>query len=191
MRWWVFAIVAYVLLGIEVSLADLMAIESKFGPVQPRFVLLLAVFVGLAAAPRVVMIASLALGILVDLTTTWPLADGGALTLIGPCALGYVIGGYVLLQVRSMVFRQHPLTVGSMMLVAGVAIELIVVAVFTIRAWYEPVAGWSSTHELVLRSLSLFYSAVIGTMLAVPLCALTPVFGFPSLKQTGQRGRRW
>lgn len=191
MRWWVFVAMAYLLLGAQVSLADVMAIDSKFGPIQPRFVLLLAVFVGLAAAPRVVMIAALVLGMLVDLTTTWPLAHGGALTLIGPYTLGYIIGAYVLLQVRSMVFRQHPLTVGAMMLVAGVAIELIVVAVFTIRAWYEPVAGWSATHELVARSLSLFYSALIGTFLAVPLCALTPVFGFPSLKQTGPRGRRW
>lgn len=191
MRWWVFAVVAYLLLSVQVALADVMSITTKFGPIQPRFVLLLAVFVGLAASPRVVMIASLALGILVDATTTWPLVDGGALTLIGPHALGYVAGGYVLLQVRSMVFRQHPLTVGSMMLVAGVAVELIVVAAFTIRAWYEPVAGWSSTHELVARSLALLYSAALGTLLAVPLCALTPIFGFPTLKQTGQRSRRW
>jgi len=187
MRWWVFAIVAYLLLTVQVALADVLTITSQFGPVTPRFVLLLAVFVALAGPTQVVLIATMILGLLVDLTTTWPLPDGGALTLIGPHALGYLAGGYVLLQVRSMVFRQHPLTVGSMMLVGGVAVELIVVSVFTIRAWYEPVAGWSAPHELVARSLSLLYSAVIGTLLAVPLCWLTPLFGFTNVKQN----RRW
>lgn len=185
-----FAVAAYLLLAVQISLADVMSITTRFGPISPRFVLLLAVFVALAAPPMVVMWASAILGMLIDLTTTWALPGGGALTLIGPYTLGYIAGAYVLLQVRSMLFRQHPLTVGSMMLVGGAAVQIIVVAVFTIRAWYEPVAGWSATSELVARSLTLLYSAAIGTLLAIPLCQLTPLFGFTSLKTAGARSRR-
>ncbi|MBI1368913.1 MAG: hypothetical protein GC162_09705 [Planctomycetes bacterium] len=191
MRWWVFAIFAYLLLGIEVSVSDVLSIPTKFGPVVPHFMLILAVFVGLAAPTGVVLASSLIIGGLIDLTTTWPLPGDHGLTLLGPHALAYLVGGYVLLQVRPMLFREHPLTVAAMMLVAGVAVELIVVAVFTIRAWYEPLAGWSATSELVIRAIGLFYSAFVGFILAIPLCRLTPLFGFTSIKPPGARARRW
>lgn len=190
MRWWIFAAAVYVVLAIQVGLAPALSIATPLGEVQPRFVLLLAVLIGLSAPPSAALVACLVLGTLLDLVTPWTVALDGAeateLTLIGPYALGYLAGGYALLQLRTMVFRRQPLTIGTMVLLSGFAVQLIVVAVLSIRGWYEPIVGWlappgaaagSGMRQLALRVLALLYTAVIGVALALPLTRLGPALG--------------
>jgi len=139
----VFAIVAYVLLAAQIAVAPAISVETPAGLIEPRFVLLLAVFVGLYAPARAAITACLILGLLLDLASTWPTSATRDLTLIGPYTLGYFAGGYVLLQTRTMLVRHHPLSIAFMMLLAGVAVQLVVVAVFEARGWYQPLEGWS------------------------------------------------
>ena len=184
MRWWVFILFAYLVVALQVGVADALAIPSRFGAIQPRLILLLAVFVGLSAAPGVALAAWVALGLVVDLVSPQP-----GVTLVGPYALGYLVAGYVLLQGRTMVFRQHPLTMGMMILVCGLAAHLVVVLVFSIRTWYDPLPGFSGGTELVRRFFSLLVTGLLGVILAGPIFRLAPVFGFHFGKTAGA-GRR-
>lgn len=203
-----FAVLAYVLLALQLGLKGAMSFETSWGTVEPRFVLVLAAFVGLWAKPGVAMTSWGVLGILLDLTTTWAVAGSGAesaaagagevagalgtdggLTLIGPYALGYLAGGYVLLLLRSVLVREHPLTLGAMAVASGFAAHLIVVAVFTVRAWYEPLAGWSGTHELVIRLGSLLYTGVLAVAVAPVLNRMVTLMGIHVPRTATARGR--
>lgn len=178
MKWPVFAVTLYLLLALQISVASAMRLDTAAGSVEPRLLLVLLVFVGLSAAPRVVMIAAGVMGLFLDATTTWPTMSGETMTLLGPYALGYMAGGLVLLQMRPMVFRQHALAYAVMILLAGIAVHLVVTGIFAVRIWYDPVPGFSATSELFTGFLALLYSAVVGALLSIPLVMASPAFGF-------------
>ncbi|MEX2672579.1 MAG: hypothetical protein WD294_10760 [Phycisphaeraceae bacterium] len=182
MKWPIFAIAVYVLVALQVSLASAMRFETAGGVVEPMFMLALLVFVGLSATPRVVVVAAVVMGVVLDATMVWPMADGRGMTVLGPFALGYLAGGVALLQIRPMVFRQHPLAYAVMILFAGFAVQLVVVGLFSVRIWYDPMADFAPASQLFLRTLSVFYSAVVGALLSVPLVAASSVFGFTTTK---------
>lgn len=190
MRWFVFGILAYLFMAVQVSgVIDLPA--GGFGAFgRPFVVLILAVFVGLSAPPRAAMIAWGTLGLLLDLTTVWPLAGSGGVTIIGPYALGCLAAGYTLLELRGMLFRQHPLTLGAMVVLCGVAMHLVVVGLFTIRQWYDPLDDWIAKEQLLTRGAGLAYTAALAVVLAWPLLKLAPALGFQASKSAVPWGRR-
>ena len=185
MRWPVFAVAAYLLLVLDVSVASAMRLEVNAGIVEPQFLLVLLVFVGLSASPSVVLLAAGVLGLLVDATTTWPTTtEHYHMTLIGPYALGYLAGATVLLQVRAMVYQHHPLAYAVMIVLAGMAVHLVVLGIFAVRLWYDPMPGFSAAGDLWLAVLTVAYSAAVGAVLSVGLVLASPLFDF-----TPTRGR--
>lgn len=189
MRWFVFIVIAYLFMAVQVSgVLDLPAAFGAFG--RPFVVLILAVFVGLSAPPRIAMIAWGTLGLMLDLTTVWPLAGSGGVTVIGPYALGALAAGYTLLELRGMLFRQHPLTLGAMVVLCGVAMHLVVVGLFTIRQWYDPLDDWIAKEQLLTRGAGLAYTAALAVVLAWPLLKLAPALGFQASKSAVPWGRR-
>lgn len=190
MNWSVFAIFAYAFLVLQTGAAPVMEIPTRFGEVGPQFLLLLGVVVGLFAPARTVYLAWAVLGVLVDATSSFSHGPNvESLTLIGPHVLGYLAAAYVALQLRSMVFRQHPFSTGFAIIVAGAAAELVVVLIFSIRGMYDPLPAFSALPQLALRGVSLLYSGIVGTILAVPLLRMTMLFGFPS--SAANRPARW
>lgn len=186
MRWFVFAILAYLMLAGQIGLAEAAAIDTSFGRLQPWLLLPLAVYIGLGAPTPTALTAWLICGVLVDLTTTW----SSGLTLIGPNALGHLAGAYVLLQFRAMLVRRHPLTLATMTLLCGAAAQLVVVAVMCVRVFYEPQPDWTGGWQLVLRGLNLLYSAAFALVLAPVLHGLTPLMGFESAAKRAARMMR-
>ena len=136
------------------------------------------------------MIAWGVLGLLLDLTSAWPLPNGAAVTIIGSYALGFLTAGYTLYEMRSMLFKQHPLTIAAMTFVCGIAVNLIVVGLFSIRNWYDPLAHWSAKPELLVRGMALLYTAMIAAVLAFPLIKMAPLFAFQASKSAVPWGRR-
>lgn len=161
MRWPIFAIFAFAFLVIEDGLRTLMAI----GFITPSLLLILMVFVGLWAPSTTGGWAAVILGALIDLTT--PIYDVGLVhdvALIGPACLGYLTGTYVTCQLRGMVFRDSPLAIAVLVVVAGMFVHLVTMAMLTIRGlpWPlgEPIPGWNAADQLVARFLNLLYTAV-------------------------------
>lgn len=179
MRWPVFAIFAYLMLTLEQSLRTLWASNYTC----PSFLLILMVFISSWAPAMTAVWAALILGLLVDLSSpVLPANHAHDVVLIGPAALGYLTGAYVTILLRGMFFRDSPLAIGVLVLIAGAFTHLVVVALLTVRGlpWLiaEPLRGWSAADELVASFFELLYSAALAVPLGYCLVRLRWVWGF-------------
>ncbi len=188
-----FAAAAYVVLAAQYGLVRLF--ETDSGYVEPRLVLLLAVYVGLWASPQLSMLCWAILGLGLDLITNWPAHSSTGegpiqFALIGPYTLGFLGGGFVLLSCRGVLLGRHPLAMGSMVLLSGLAVQLIVVGLMSARMWYDqPMPVFSPTSELLIRSAAVVTTAVLAVLLAIPLNMLSPMFGFEAARGRRSQGR--
>lgn len=189
MRWAVFAAMAFVTFAAELSLRPVLMLHT-FGGISPSFIACLAVFIAMFAPRLTALWSCWALGLLLDLSTPFAAASGiagggGSFYLIGPYALGYTFGAYLIIQLRPMVFRQRAVTIGFMTLLSLSSVALIAVAVFVIRSWYasDPgiyPTGSSAAGELFRRFGIALYTALIAIPLGWLLLATLPYWGFPT-----------
>jgi rod shape-determining protein MreD len=174
-RWPVFAVFAYLALVLEVSLRNVLLL----GPVGPSFVAVLVVFVSLFAPRLTALWACWSLGLLVDLCT--PLMHGADEVgpMLGPHALGYVFGGYVILQLRAMLFRRRAVTFAVMTAISLVAAGLVVVFLHAVHRLY-PGEGLEMRPlgELLLRLAVAGYSGVVALLLGPLLVWTVPLWRF-------------
>lgn len=166
MRWLTFILFAYLFAAADAGLANLFQI----GSVRPNLLLILGVFIGMSASPMALAWAMLVLGVLADVVNS-PLASMGT-TILGPSALGFLFGGWAMLQFRGLVFRQSAIAMAVLVFLTGIFVHLVIVALVSVRgmAWPvgEPVPGWSASDQLVHRFLELIYTALV----AIPLGAI-------------------
>lgn len=185
MKWSIFIIAAFLALAIDRSFMGAL----ELGGVQPWTTAAVAVYVALLAPKMTALWACWLLGLMVDLGS--PMADG-SVHLVGPHALGYAFGGYLVLLLRSMVFRRRVLTIALMSTLHLLAAALIVVIILVARSWFEATAGaWpidSAMRELWRRMLTALYSGVIALPVGWALIRTFPLWGFTGL---GHRTAAW
>lgn len=178
MNWLVFAVATYLLLALDVGASKLVSI----GGVQPQWLLVLLVFVGLMAPTQTAAIAALVIGVILDLL---PGPVPGA-TIIGPYAIGCLVGMYAVLQLRGLVLRESVVTLTATVFVVGLLTELVVVAAFSFRQlpWPlgEPIAGWSAAGQLAGRFLDVVYTTVVAVPLGVVLRRTRSLWRMPMQK---------
>jgi hypothetical protein len=171
MRWFTFIIAAYLAYVFDAGLRGLLSI----GGVSPSFLLILAVFIGLSAPSMAAAWAMLILGALADLL---PGGNG----ILGPWALGYLFGAFALMQVRGLVFRESPITLGVMVFVGGIFVQLLTLAVLSMRGWSifagEPIAGFHWADQFVKSFLVLLYSAAAAVPVGMMLFRTERLWGF-------------
>lgn len=136
MRWLVFSIVAWFFLGLELGFAD--AFQVGHGAAQPSFVMILLVFVALWTTTGHVVVASLVLGLILDLVFVVPLKAGDTIVILGPHALGCLLGAYTARTMRGLMFRRGALAVGFLAMVATMIACVVVTACLKFRSFYEP-----------------------------------------------------
>ena len=173
MNWLLFTLVSCVLFGLEIGLRDAL----KLGPtgIAPSFVMPLAVLVA-ASAPRAqAWWGCLALGLITDLLNVVELKDqGGAFGVVGPYALGYLLGGHFVMTLRGMIFRRNPFAIAFLTLLASVVCQSVVVAAYTLRGFYDPIV-WDATGQLMQRMGSALYTgggAIIVSLALLPLSGM-------------------
>ena len=125
MRWLTLAVAAYVAFALEAGVGPLWQI----GGVTPSVLLLLAAFVALWAHEASALWAAVLLGVLTDLL------PGGLV--VGPHALGFALGAWLVVRVRGLVFRQAWWTIPAMTLLAGVAAYPTAEVLTSLRLWWE------------------------------------------------------
>ena len=174
MNWPVFAIIAYLLLGLERGLRDALAI----GPVQPSFLFALGAFIALSAPPMHAVWGCLVLGLTLDLTGGWPMLAGAAQPLIGPYALGGVLMAQVILTLRGKLVRHHLATLAVLTFFGVVAAQLLVVVLLTIQKMTGAPLAFEPGTQLFVRLGSAAYTAVMAVPIGFLLVAAAPLLGF-------------
>lgn len=184
MNWLAFAIAAWVACGFEYGLRDAFRLGET--PVAPSFLLILAVFVCLWASPGAVLSACLIIGMLMDFiflqqiqgTEQW-------LTILGPHALGLLLGGYAVLNMRALMFRRNALALAFLCIVAGALMHILAWALLYLRGvWGDPVFG-GVAGELGYRLAGAVYTGVMALVIGLILGLVRPVFGFPADTKRG------
>ncbi|HRP62928.1 MAG TPA: hypothetical protein PK400_06530 [Phycisphaerales bacterium] len=182
MRWTIFIIFAFIMLALDGGFMGVFTLPAVAG-IGPNIVICLLVYICMFATRLAAMFAALTLGVMMDLMH--PLSQGDvapSVYVIGPHALGYVFAGLLLLQLRTMVFRQRAITIGALSFAATFAAGLVIIMVFVIRSWYgEPTEYFmhgSPAREL-MRQLGIgVYTALLGVPLGWVLLLTTPLWGF-------------
>lgn len=183
MRWPVFGLFVYLAMALEQGLGNLFEIKR----VNPSFLLIVGAFIAVSAPPKVVIWSSLILGLLSDLLHPLQLQLSGLadVTIIGPSCIGYLVGGYVAIQLRGLMFRDSPTTIGLMVIAMGAFVHLIIVAALTVRGLPfmlgDPVIGWYAPDQLLRRFFILMYTAVLALPIGFALLRTDSLWGFPSV----------
>ncbi len=178
MNWLPFLVAAWLLLGMDLGLADRIAQQVRSVVIQPSFVMPLAVFVAIGAPQVHAVWACLLLGLVLDLMQARFTSASSDLVVLGPNALGYLLAAQLMLSLRSVVIRRNPLTIGVLSLVASAVSGLVVVAAFTVRSLFDDAVVWDTWGELLGRMGSSLYTGAIGVPLGWILIRLSPAFGF-------------
>ena len=188
MSWGIYAVVLWIVLGIDVGLRSVLRIGDS--PIAPSFVLPLIVFISLYAPGRAAMIASLITGLVIDLTSPVVVPGGSTILLPGPNALGMLLACQLVLGARGLVFLNSPITLIVLTPLAGAIWQIVVAAVFGARELYDPI-GFNSGSMLVDGLVRSAYSALAALVLWWPLRWIGPWFGFDA-PHTGRysMGRR-
>ena len=174
MNWLVFTLAAYLAYALDTGTRTLL----QWHGVAPSFLLILAAYVGMLAPRSTVVWAYLVLGVLTDLVG--PYTSG--VTIIGPAALGYLVGSAAILQLRSLVFRESVLSLSVLTFAVGLFIHLTMLAILKLRGLSfltgEPMA-LSAANALVQAFLHLLYSAVMAAPIGYLLLRTTALWSFP------------
>ncbi len=180
MRWPFFILIAWVMLGLEFALSPVLTLSN----IQPQLLLVLVVFIAMHAPPLHVAYACLGLGLCYDLNLQHhlPLDAARDVVLVGPMAVGMVVGGWVALQLRPMVFRASLTGLAIVTLIAGAFVHLTAVALITARGLpglpCEVIPHWSAADQLWTRFFEILYTAGLALPLGYLLGRLQPLFAF-------------
>ncbi|MCH2162928.1 MAG: hypothetical protein MK085_13800 [Phycisphaerales bacterium] len=181
MRWIVFILLLAICLTLDQAFLQVIAIGSIF----PGTCGALVVFVALFAPRPTALWAALLAGTMLDLGSPAVDAQGHPYYVIGPYALGFVLGAYLVLLLRSIVFRRNPLTVGMLTLPFLLAVSVIFLAIWSIRGFYAdaqlPWHSESVTSQIAQMIGWATYSALLALPLGWLLLITWSLWGFDQL----------
>ena len=171
MNWVAFALVLWVTMGLELGLRNLLALGDS--SIAPRFALVLLVFVCLHAPPGALMLASIVIGVLLDVVSVTPASETSSpMVIVGPYALGCMLSAYAILTMRSVMQRKSPFTLGVLGLIATLLVEVVRLTLLTVRGFYDNLALEGATASLGLALGIAAYTAVLAFLLSPILGAL-------------------
>ncbi len=177
MNWLAFAVAAWLCLGLELGLREMLHIGPQ--GIAPSFVVALLVFVALNASQRASLWAAIVLGVLTDLTGSIATLPRGSTLLIGPHAVGFVVAAQAVLALRGMVVSRNPVAMGVLAMLAGVVSSIIVVAFLTAHKLIGDPIVWEPTQRLIDGLLNSAFTGIVATVLAIALIPMSGLFGFP------------
>lgn len=165
MRWLVFIIAAAIAVALDMGMASAMTLRS-LGFVTPSFAGCLVAYMALFGRTDHVLWGAWFLGVLTDLSPGS--TEGQELVfIIGPHALGYVLGAWIILNIRSMVFRHRIFTLCVCTMICVLSAGFLVVVIGIVRFWLPFTGG--AVVPFGLKELVQFVGdAIYSGLLAVP-----------------------
>lgn len=176
MNWAWVAVVAAVLAGLGEALGGPGGAWTVWGA-EPELLLIFAVGLSLLAPDRQALWASIALGVLADLSGQ-PVAESPSL--IGPRAIGYAAASWAILRARPLLVRDAVRTLVLVTLPAGLIVLVVSVVLLALRQAPffagEPVVGGAGRY-LLERLGDLLYTVVLAGPLGWAMLRARGVLG--------------
>ncbi len=169
----------WVAMGLETGLKETLSVRAGSFTGTPSFVVPLVAFIGLCAPNGAALWASLALGAAMDLTAGRSQANGQAITIVGPYAIGMVLACQLVLVVRGVVIRRNPLTVMAMSMLSGLVCQICVTAMLVVHRVVDSSFAFNATHELFERAFSAILTGGTGLAMGLVLVPMSGLFGLP------------
>lgn len=180
MRWLLFFITTYAAAALSVGLGGLVSVGAS--NLRPDLLLVLLAFLALQAPQHTALIAALILGLTRD-TLASPVPDAPGL--VGPFAVGFVVGHFAILQLRHLLVRDSIITLALMVLAAGLFAHLTAAALLTLRGLpflaAQPVPGWSALGQIGSRLVEILYTGLFALPLGWLLIRFKPLWRFPAV----------
>jgi hypothetical protein len=187
LNWVVFVMLAWLALGLERGLKPLLVLQGGSLTLAPSFVMTLAVFIAMSAAPVQALWSCLGLGLMLDLLTPRSLGGTTLVTIVGPHALAYLLGAQLVLTLRGLVIRRNPISLAFLVLafgiVTGIASTFLIVIKRMLGSSIEGTAGTELLNQLV----SSGYSAILAFFLAFALLPMSSLLGVQTSSRSGHR----
>jgi len=186
--WPVYLAALWLMLGLDVGLRT----QLQLGPSSaPSLTLVLVTFVAMWAPKIHALYAALIAGICLDLLGTH-VAPGGtsAVSVVGPGALGAVLGALTVLTMRAMVERSNLFALPTLAVVQAALTGLVIVFCFSVRSVYDPSISFDAVPELLSRGLSALATGIAAIPLSLVLRPSGRLFGFSAHHHT-RRQRAW
>jgi len=178
MSWPVFVIAAFVLLVVDASLMHTLAIRG----LVPSTLAVLVVFVSFFAPRTRAIFAAWASGLAVDLTADYVQGAGEVGPVLGPHALGFVCGSYLVLLIRPLLLRRSVLSISVITVIFSIAASIVVMFVLHAHSWYDPVPiHWHTGtmgSEVGRRIGAAIYTGIFALPLSIVLLATIDLWGF-------------
>lgn len=179
MRWFTFAILAYVALAVQTGIDSFVRLQAAGSVLaELNIVLVVVVFLAVYAPRQQALLACFVLGALQDLVTQQP---------FGLFALSYGLVALVITGMSQAVHRGHPLTHFTFTLAGGVVTAFVLI----VHGWIHPpahvaVAANLSTPPLKQSSMLFFtstlYTAIVAPFAIALLHRLKRPLGFNSFR---------
>ena len=180
MRWITFFILAYLAVGLQSGIARAAAIGSA----PPNLVLLAMVFITLNAPRDAALLAAFILGLMQDL------ASQGA---IGLYAFSYGLAALLIVSIQQAVYRRHPLTQFSMVLLGGIVTAI----VLSLHGWLHPppagrfIDADPHAHLMRMAVMPRFYTALYSALLAPIVIGILERVKAPFRLHTNRRNTKF
>lgn len=166
MRWLVFLIFAYIMLGAQIGVGD----QLRIGGAGANFVVIAVVFICLNTSRQAALTAAILLGLLQDLaTSTAP---------PGLHAFAYAVVGLFIVRTNRQVYPDHPLT---HLFTCGFA-QAIVAAIIYGHSYLRPPDGMTHLAPWPLIG-STIYTALLAPFVLGVLSRGKSLFGFEPVKR--------
>ncbi|MDG2094539.1 MAG: rod shape-determining protein MreD [Phycisphaerales bacterium] len=179
MRWLVFVIAAFIAVALDSGFSSIFTLRGAWF-LTPSFAACLLAFVALLGPPVVVVWAAWFLGMLADLSPGLG-ESGGGLHVIGPHALGYPLGAWLVLNFRTWMFRRRVTTVAMLTFVCVLAAGVVQIAIGILRFWL-PWAGGGlvpfGLGEILHECGNAAYSAILAIPVGWLLLQTLPMWRF-------------
>jgi rod shape-determining protein MreD len=162
MRWLPVLVLAYILIGIQAGISGEVRIHG-FGP---NLGLLVVVFVALGAPREPALLACVVIGAMQDLATQQA---------PGLYALSYGLVGWFIVGLQNVVYREHPLTHATLVLLGGLISGMVI--------WLHGRISGPRVSILLLLG-SAIYTAILAPPALMMLLRSRRVFGMHAQRRS-------
>ncbi|MEM1212880.1 MAG: hypothetical protein AAGI68_11360 [Planctomycetota bacterium] len=180
MRWLLFIPAAYLAAALSVGLGSFLSLGS--GHARPDLLIVLLAFVTLQAPTATARVAALLLGILADTLHSHDPAVPG---LLGPFAIGYLVGYFAIQQLRPFLVRDSVITLAVMSLAAAAFAHLTAATLLSLRGLPifagQPVPDFTVLSQLGRRTVQTLYTTALAFPVGFLLLRTKPLWRFPTV----------